>query len=199
MEPKTADGENKTIIDTLAYLFPRGVNDLAEIRGTTLNQDIPIRNKHYGLMVSDVQDGEPPEGKFVEYKVYLKGDPRALAITYIRKYPSTSPTRNSVWAVFGYVNDGEARDGVLTLYNTYEQFRWVDGAHVSTLPHGFPPAYTQTQTQGSEEGLTLEDHWIQAIQRARTWRRLEGGRRRKTRHRRRKTRHRRSKTRRSRR
>ena len=195
MEPKTADGENKTIIDTLAYLFPRGVNDLAGIRGTTLNQEIHTQNEHYGLMVSDVQDGEPPEGKFVEYKVYLKGDPAALAITYIRKYPSRSPTRNSVWAVFGYVNDREAAAGVLTLYNTYEQFRWVDGAHLSTLPTAFAPAYTETQ--GAEEPHTLEDHWIRAIQRERNWRRAEGGRRRKTRHRRRKTRRR--KTRRSRR
>jgi len=197
MDPEAYE-ENKKIIEALGYIFPGGVGDLnviAEIPVTELNQEMPIPRggEHYGLMVSDVQDGEPPEGKFVEYKVYLKGDP--LAITYIRKYPSTSPTRNSVWAVFGYVNDGEARDGVLTLYNTYEQFRWVDGAHVSTLPLGFAPSFSQ----GSEEvPLTLEDLWIRAIWRRRDWRQA-GGRRRKTHHRRRKTRHRRRKTRRSRR
>jgi len=203
MDPEAYE-ENKKIIEALGYIFPGGVGDLnviAEIPVTELNQEMPIPRggEHYGLRVSDIQNGEPPEGIFVEYKVYVKGDPAALAITYIRKYPSRSSTRNSVWAVFGYVNGREAKAGTLTLYNTYEQFRWVDGGHVSTLPLGFPPVYTQTQTQRSEEvsSRTLDDHWIRAIQRERTWRRSGGGRRRKTRHRRRKTRRR--KTRRSRR
>lgn len=203
MDPEAYE-ENKKIIEALGYIFPLGVNnlnDIANITVTGLNQEIPIPrgDEHYGLRVSDIQNGAPPEGSFVEYKVYVKLDPAALAITYIRKYPSRSPTRNSVWAVFGYVNDREATEGTLTLYNTYEQFRWVDGGHVSTLPHGFSPTYTPSQSQGLglAPQLTLEDHWIRTIQRARTWRRAEGGRRRKTRHRRRKTRRR--KTRRSRR
>ena len=194
------EAENQHILDVIKRVFGEypiarfneEVKDMINVKGTGRLQTKNING--YVLSVSEVVPDQ-----YVEYKISTPDDPHALAITYLRNYPDSGPggysrEYTSTWTVFGYVNDVEAERGILTAYKSYEQFDRANGALIATLPHGLPP---MEDDEDEGEVPSLDEIWDRAIQRARTWRRAEGGRRRKTRHRRRKT-HRR-KTRRSRR